>query len=204
MSCFRIRQAMNLYRLLPAYAIIHTQSRERKELIIDEIFHWKKCAAIRQITLFDTLTKLLLDYPEYRNLLQYRLRYSGGGIRRLAERCAIGILFPRYETLYISTWEEAGARLFIQHGFATVISAKKIGADCHINQQVTIGFSKSDEPPTIGDHVSIYCGAKVLGKVRVGNNTDIGANAVVIRDVESAVVVGGVPARVIKHKQERL
>lgn len=122
-----------------------------------------------------------------------------GGVRCLADQCIIRVLFPKLETLFISTWEEAGPRLFIQHGFATMISAKKIGANCHINQQVTIGFTLSDEPPTIGDHVSIYYGAKVLGKISIGNNVAIGANAVVIKDVESDVVVGGVPARIIRH-----
>lgn len=76
---FRLRQILNFYRLLPTYLIVITQKNKRKELIIDEIFHWKKCVSIGHTRLFDVLSVLLLDYTEYRNVLQYRLRYSGGG-----------------------------------------------------------------------------------------------------------------------------
>lgn len=78
-----------------------------------------------------------------------------------------------------------------------MISAKKIGSNCHINQQVTIGFTKKKEPPVIGNNVCVGCGAKVLGQIEIGDNVTIGANAVVIKDIESNCVVGGVPAQII-------
>ena len=53
-------------------------------------------------------------------------------------------------------------------------------------------------PPVIGDNVTITCGAKVLGNITVGNNSVIGANAVVIHDVEENSVMVGVPARKIR------
>jgi serine O-acetyltransferase len=106
-------------------------------------------------------------------------------------------------TLYINT-TDIGPRLFIQHGFATVISAKKIGSDCWINQQVTIGYTFDKEPPTIGNGVRISAGAKVVGSICLGNNSIVAVNAAVVKDVPENAVVGGVPAKVIgtneKHK----
>ena len=92
-----------------------------------------------------------------------------------------------------------GGGLLIQHGFATIIQAEKIGRNAKIFQQVTIGYNE-DKRPVIGDNVEVCCGAKVIGGVHVGNNVTIGAQALVIKDVEDNVVVGGVPAKVIKRK----
>ena len=100
-------------------------------------------------------------------------------------------------TLYIET-PEIGGGLYIQHGFATMIAAKSIGENCWINQQVTIGYNDHGDPPVIGNNVMITCGAKVLGNITVGDNVVIGANAVVIRDVETGAKVGGVPAHRLK------
>lgn len=64
------------------------------------------------------------------------------------------------DTLYINT-RNIGHRLYIQHGFATVISAKSVGDDCWINQQVTIGYTFDSEPVVIGNGVRVSAGAKV-------------------------------------------
>lgn len=89
--------------------------------------------------------------------------------------------------------------LYIQHGFATIITAESIGKNVWINQQVTIGYN-GDKAPIIGDNVVICAGAKVVGGVRVGNNVTIGANAVVTKDIPDNSVVGGVPAKILKMK----
>ena len=73
-----------------------------------------------------------------------------------------------------------------------------IGKNCTIYQDVTIG-QNNEKFPVIGDNVTIYTGAKVIGNIKVGNNSVIGANAVVIKDVPDNSVVAGVPARVIKQ-----
>jgi len=88
---------------------------------------------------------------------------------------------------------------FIQHGFATIISVEKIGRNCWINQQVTIGFSNDTDCPTIGDNVIIYAGAKIIGKVKIGDNSIVGANAVVVRDVPENCTVVAVPAYIVRR-----
>ena len=104
------------------------------------------------------------------------------------------------ETLYIYT-KEIGGGFYIQHGFATIISAKKIGENCRVYQQVTIGYKGSDSP-ILEDNVSVTCGAKVLGDVTMHANSLAAAGAVVVKDVPANAIVGGVPAKVIGYKDE--
>jgi serine O-acetyltransferase len=133
---------------------------------------------------------LLSYYPEFRNLLYYRI----GPVKHF-----LNITCPKMSTLFIVS-RTIGEGLFIQHGFATVIAADSIGKNCWINQQVTIGFTSSTDCPAIGDNVTISAGAKVLGGIKIGNNSIVGANAVVVKNVPENCVVIGVPAYIIKRE----
>jgi serine O-acetyltransferase len=97
-----------------------------------------------------------------------------------------------------------GRRLTIEHhGCIVIHGAAQIGDDCMIRQEVTIGNTGSADPlgaPKIGNRVQIGAGAKLLGRIVIGNDVIIGANAVVVRDVPDNAVVGGVPARVLKMR----
>lgn len=183
----KMLQILNLWRLIPAYLIVCASNN--KAIIFEEIQHWKKCTRRTEKARFDIFSSLMLELKEYSTLLQYRL---GGGYSKLL----LKMLFPGMDTLYINT-PEIGPRLFIQHGFATNISAKRIGSDCWINQQVTIGYTFDSEPPVIGNGVRISAGAKVLGQIEIGDNAIIAANAAVVKSVEENMVVGGVPAKMI-------
>ena len=94
-----------------------------------------------------------------------------------------------------------GRRLVIEHSGAIVVHGNAvIGDDCIIRQGVTIGNQRMDRPfdaPRIGHRVNIGAGAKILGAVHVGDDADIGANAVVITDVPAGALAVGVPARII-------
>lgn len=79
------------------------------------------------------------------------------------------------------------------------MAAKRIGSCCHINQQVTIGYSGSDAP-IIEDNVVVAAGAIIIGKVHVGSDSVVGAGSVVTKDVPEQTVVAGVPARVLRGK----
>src|SRR5690606_3230975 len=134
------------------------------------------------------LVHLLTVYPEFRNLLEYRLRGRSLLLRGLAFR-----LLKPVETLSFDVGEIGGG-LFVQHGFATIVSAERIGEDCWINQQVTIGHVYDRGRPTIGDRVTIAAGAAVVGPVHIGDGATIGANTTVVKDVPAgAVVVGAAP-----------
>jgi len=85
------------------------------------------------------------------------------------------------------------------HGFSIICVAKEIGENCSIFQQVTIEYTRKG-CPTIGNNVSIYAGAKVLGNINIGDNAVIGANAVVVKDVPANAVVVGNPAKIIRYR----
>lgn len=100
-----------------------------------------------------------------------------------------------------------GRRLVIEHSGAIVIhGCAVLGDDCIVRQGVTIGNRRRDDPygaPTIGDRVSIGAGAKLLGRIHVGDDAEIGANAVVLDDVPAGALAVGVPARIVMRAGER-
>lgn len=73
----------------------------------------------------------------------------------------------------------------------------KIGRNCTINQQVTIGQNEKGHP-VIGDNVFIGAGARIIGAVTIGDNVKIGANAVVVKDIPGNSTVVGVPGVIVK------
>ncbi len=93
---------------------------------------------------------------------------------------------------------------YIAHFGGIVVNTDAvIGKNCNLNHVVTIAQTNRGERqgvPVIGDNVYIGPGAKIIGKVKVGNNAAIGANCVVTRDVPDNAVVVGVPGRVISYK----
>lgn len=94
-----------------------------------------------------------------------------------------------------------GRRLTIEHSGAIVIHGNaQLGDDCVIRQGVTIGNRRRDDPfgaPQIGHRVNIGAGAKILGRLTIGDDAEIGANAVVIHDVPAGATAVGVPARTL-------
>ena len=96
-----------------------------------------------------------------------------------------------------------GGGLLLPHPNGVVIHGNVvIGPNCLIFQQVTLGATGRGVP-TLGGHVDVGAGAKVLGKIRVGDHARIGANAVVLRDVPDAATAAGVPAVIIEPGADR-
>ena len=144
------------------------------------------------------LVLLLSKYPEFRNLFYYRIKKADRGIPRRLVLETAKLLFRPLETLRINT-TSIGPGLFIQHGTCTGIAARSIGKNCWINQNVNIGYSNDSDYPTIGDNVAIKAGAKVFGDIHIGNNSIIGANAVVLKNVPENCTVVGIPAYIVKR-----
>lgn len=112
-------------------------------------------------------------------------------------------MLPQLKTLYIQTpSSQIGGGLYIGHGWGTVINAKKIGQNCRVNQNVTIG-SRNLKTPIIGDNVNITAHAVVVGGIKIGNNSQIGAGAIVVKDVPDNAVVVPAKSNIIKINNQR-
>ncbi|CAM3614978.1 serine acetyltransferase [Isoptericola cucumis] len=92
-----------------------------------------------------------------------------------------------------------GRRLFIDHGMGVVIGQTAVvGDDCVLFHGSTLGgrsMTRGKRHPTLGDRVMVGAGAKVLGPLQIGDDAQIGANAVVVREVPAGMVAVGVPAQ---------
>jgi serine O-acetyltransferase len=97
-----------------------------------------------------------------------------------------------------------GRRFFIDHGMGVVIGeTTEIGDDVLLYQGVTLGGTgneKGKRHPTLGNHVVVGTGAKILGNILVGNNVKIGAGSVVVHPVPDNSTVVGVPGRVVRMR----
>ncbi|MGN8875412.1 serine O-acetyltransferase EpsC [Pseudoflavonifractor sp. HCP28S3_F10] len=101
-----------------------------------------------------------------------------------------------------------GRRLVIDHGMGIVIGeTAEIGDDCLLYHGVTLGGTGKDQGkrhPTIGNNVMVSSGAKVLGPFKVGDNSRIAANAVVLTEIPPNATAVGVPARVVRIAGEKV
>lgn len=96
-----------------------------------------------------------------------------------------------------------GKGLFIDHGSGVVIGeTAEIGDDCTLYQGATLGGTGKDSGkrhPTLGDHVMVGAGAKVLGPIKVGNHAKIAAGAVVLKEIPENSTAVGIPAKVVRR-----
>jgi serine O-acetyltransferase len=101
----------------------------------------------------------------------------------------------------VSLTSKIGPGLTLYHPNGVVIHPLAvIGSNCVLCQQVTLGLGSRPGAPTLGDRVFVGAGAKIIGAVTVGSDAEIGANAVVVRDVPPGAIVVGVPAQVWRVK----
>ncbi|MBT3195615.1 MAG: serine O-acetyltransferase [Candidatus Ruthia sp.] len=100
-----------------------------------------------------------------------------------------------------------GRRFFIDHGMGVVIGeTAEIGDDCTLYHGVTLGgttWKKGKRHPTLGNNVVIGAGAKILGPITLGDDVRVGSNSVVVKSVDNAKTVVGVPARVLKDSKTK-
>ncbi|NJR12907.1 serine acetyltransferase [bacterium] len=108
-----------------------------------------------------------------------------------------------YTGISISQRARIGSGLYINHFGSIFIGEAIIGENCTLSHEVTIGVAGRGENrghPTIGDRVHISPGVKIFGKIEIGDDVAIGANAVVTKDVPDRAVVVGIPAKVISYR----
>ena len=194
----RILASVNYWRTLPVYLCVLCS--KQKNLVRMDVTRWNDINQLK-FNLFESINWYMTYKKEFRNLIQHRLKNPSRTIVAMIQFIIARVLWKPLESLYIYT-EDIGGGLYIQHGFATIITAKKIGKNCRIYQQVTIGYKSGDCPPVLEDNVSVTCGAKVLGDITMHSGSLAAAGAVVLKDVPENAIVAGVPAKIIGYKDE--
>ena len=146
--------------------------------------------------------EILLLYPGIKAVRSHRLAHwcYRHDLKFLAR--AISQRSRRRTGIEIHPGATIGRRLVIDHGMGIVIGeTAEIGDDCLIYHGVTLGGTGKDvgkRHPTIGNNVLIGTGAKVLGPIKVGDNSRIAANSVVLREIPEDSTAVGIPARVVR------
>lgn len=153
---------------------------------------------------------ILLNYPGVHALFFYRIAHIlwKGHLKVLARFIS---QVARFLTgIEIHPGAVVGKRLFIDHGLGVVIGETTIiGNDCILYQGVTLGgvgtrTTESKRHPTLKDRVMVSAGAKVIGNITIGEDSIIGAQAVVLTNVPPRCTVVGIPAKIVKKDGERL
>lgn len=150
----------------------------------------------------------VLLYPSFRVMMKYRRAhklYEKGHFflaRWISQRAA------RKTGIEIHPGAQIGKGLFIDHGSGVIIGETTIiGDNVTLYQGVTLGGTGKEtgkRHPTLKDNVMVSCGAKLLGSFTVGENSKIGAGAVVLEEVPANCTVVGVPGRVVKLKNVKV
>ncbi len=151
--------------------------------------------------------EVLSTYPGVHALLVHRLSHK---LWRLKLRYLARLMSAISRLLTgvdIHPGAQIGRRFFIDHGMGVVIGeTAEIGNDCTLYHGVTLGgtsWNPGKRHPTLRDRVMVGAGAKILGSVTIGHDTQVGANAVVISDVSSGMTVVGIPGRVVLPLERR-
>jgi serine O-acetyltransferase len=154
-----------------------------------------------------SVIEVVLCYPGFHAILSHRLahRLYRAGVPLLPR--VISQISRFFTGIEIHPGARIGRRFFIDHGMGVVIGeTAEIGDDVLIYQGVTLGGTGKDKGkrhPTLGNHVVVGTGAKVLGNITLGNNVKIGAGSVVVKPVPDNSTVVGVPGRVVRSRNER-
>ena len=149
-----------------------------------------------------TTLEVFLTYAGFQALLAHRVAHRLWKMRlRLVGRLVSQV--ARWVTgVEIHPGASIGHGFFIDHGMGVVIGeTAEIGDYVTLFQGVTLGGTgkeKGKRHPTLGNHVVVGSGAKVLGNIRIGDSVKIGANSVVLRSVPSNSTVTGIPGRIVK------
>lgn len=163
----------------------------------DELLQWIKVLKINHKSEFFCFIWLFKNKPEYRSLLYFRM---GGGKKLLK------LMYREQNNLHFEVKSDIiGHGLVFQHGYSTIINVEKMGVNCQIWQNVTIGKERpGGKKPIIGNNVRIFTGAVVVGDITIGDNVTIGANAVVNKSVPENCTVVGIPARIVRKNGMRI
>jgi len=152
--------------------------------------------------------EVLLLYPGVHALMAYRLAHRLYQNGKFFPARAISQLARNITGIEIHPGATIGKGLVIDHGMGVVIGeTAEIGDGCTIYQGVTLGGTGKDvgkRHPTLGNHVMVGAGAKVLGPVVIGDNSKVAAGAVLLQDIAENSTAVGIPAKVVRKEGMRV
>jgi len=149
---------------------------------------------------------VLLTYPGFHAVVLYRIAHALYR-RRMTLSARLLSLLARFLTgVEIHPAATIGAGFFIDHGMGVVIGETTIiGEEVTLYQGVSLGGTGKEKGqkrhPTLGNHVLVGAGAKILGNVTIGEGVRVGSNAVVLRSIPPHSTVVGIPGRVVRTKE---
>lgn len=157
-------------------------------VILQDLHRWKEIKNINSNDLL-AFVYLFIKQKELRSVFYWRLG-------KLAPY--IFFWLPGRSDLHLFTSpKNVDGGFYVGHGWGTVVNAKRIGRNFRVGQNVTVG-SRNIKEPVIGDNVSVWANAIVLGNITIGDNTQIGAGSVVVKNVPANCIVVPSKSTIIK------
>jgi serine O-acetyltransferase len=149
-----------------------------------------------------SVLEVVLCYPGFHAILLHRLAHKLYTMNVPLVPRVISQFSRALTGIEIHPGAKIGRRFFIDHGMGVVIGeTAEIGDDVLLYQGVTLGGTgkeRGKRHPTVGNHVVVGTGAKILGNIRVGDCVKIGAGSVVVHPVPDNSTVVGIPGRVVR------
>lgn len=150
-----------------------------------------------------TAWEVLTTYPGVHAVMAHRVAHAlwRRGWRYPAR--LVSFIARVFSNVDIHPGARIGRRFFIDHGAGVVVGeTAEIGDDVTLYHGVTLGgttWNPGKRHPTLGDHVVVGAGAKILGAITIGSRVRVGANSVVVKNVPADRTVVGIPARVVRR-----
>lgn len=179
--------------------IICLNDKIEKDIVI-----WSEKNAYDKINIRWNFLLLFIEFKDFRSVYYFRLKKNIKE-RNFIVKYILSIIyiiskfvFKEMPTLMING--NIGGGLLLFHAFSTIISPEKMGDNCKIWQDVTIGFDDKMRAPIIGNNVRISAGAKLIGGIKIGDNVEIGPNTLVVRNIPDNSVVVCQPSYIVKKE----
>lgn len=183
-----IKILFSIYKLLLIPHLILYKISKNKDVINHDLKRWSVAKKINK-SYSGLLLHFLTYSKDFRTIFYFRID--------TVFKHLLNIYCRKDSSFTIDITTKLSGGILTGHPYCTILNANSIGENFYVNHLVTIG-EINGKRPTIGNNVSIYTGAIVIGDITIGNNVNIGAGAVVIKNVPDNCTAVGNPAKIIK------